>query len=61
MLQKAYKTEFLLIGSKSYLRSTLNRQPEIFIENEPVKQVFESKTLNGVVVDQHLSSKVILI
>lgn len=50
------KTEFLLIGSKSFLRSRLDRQPDIFIEKEKVKQVFESKSL-GVVVDQHLSWK----
>ena len=36
------------------LKTISNRQPEVKIENEHIKQVFESKTL-GVTVDQHLS------
>ena len=50
------KTEFLFTGSKLFLTSRLDRKPDIFIEKEKVKQVFEGKNL-GLVVDQHLSEK----
>ncbi|CAB4035505.1 RNA-directed DNA polymerase from mobile element jockey-like, partial [Paramuricea clavata] len=48
------KTEFLLIGSKPMIKSISNRQPNIIIENKPIKQVYDCKTL-GMTVDQHLS------
>jgi hypothetical protein len=38
------------------IKSISNRQPNIFIENKPIKQVYDCKTL-GVTVDQHLSWK----
>ena len=50
------KTEFILIGSEPMIKSILNRQPNIIIENKPIKQVYDCKTL-GVTVDQHLSWK----
>ena len=50
------KTEFMLIGSKPMIKSVSNSQPNIEIENKPIKQVYECKTL-GVTVDQHLSWK----
>ena len=50
------KTEFILIGSKPMIKSISNRQPNIIIENKPIKQVYDCKTL-GVTVDQHLSWK----
>jgi hypothetical protein len=48
------KTEFILIGSIPMIKSISNRQPNIIIENKPIKQVYDCKTL-GVIVDQHLS------
>ena len=45
------KTEFMLIRPK---RIKTDPHPNIFIENEQIKQVYECKTL-GIVVDQHLS------
>ena len=50
------KTEFILIRSKPMIKSISNRQPNIIIENKPIKQVYDCKTL-GVTVDQHLSWK----
>ncbi|CAB4036019.1 Hypothetical predicted protein, partial [Paramuricea clavata] len=50
------KTEIILIGSKPMIKSISNRQPNIIIENKPIKQVYDCKTL-GVTVDQHLSWK----
>ena len=50
------KTEFMLIGSKQLIKSISNLQLNVKIENETVKQVYESKTL-GVTIDQHLSWK----
>ncbi|CAB4010237.1 RNA-directed DNA polymerase from mobile element jockey-like, partial [Paramuricea clavata] len=50
------KTEFILIGSKPMITSISNKQPNIIIENKPIKQVYDCKTL-GVTVDQHLSCK----
>ncbi|CAB4043209.1 RNA-directed DNA polymerase from mobile element jockey-like, partial [Paramuricea clavata] len=50
------KTEFILIGSKPMIKSISNKQPKIIIENKPIKQVYDCKTL-GVTVDQHLSWK----
>ena len=50
------KTEFILIGSKPMIKSISNRQPNIIIENKPIQQVYDCKTL-GVTVDQHLSWK----
>ena len=50
------KTEFLLSGSKPMIKSVSNAHPNVIIENEPIKQVYECKTL-GVTVDQHLSLK----
>ena len=50
------KTEFILIGFKPMIKSISNRQPNIIIENKPIKQVYDCKTL-GVTVDQHLSWK----
>ena len=44
------KTEFILIGSKPMIKSI----PNIIIENKPIRQVYDCKTL-GVTVDQHLS------
>ena len=51
------KTEFILIGSKSMIKSISNSHPNVFIENKQIKQVYECKTL-GVQIDQHLSWKV---
>ena len=50
------KTEFILIGSKSMIKSISNSHPNVFIENKQIKQVYECKTL-GVQIDQHLSWK----
>ena len=50
------KTEFMIIGSKQLIKSISNLQLNVKIENETVKQVYESKTL-GVTIDQHLSWK----
>ena len=50
------KTEFMLIGTKQMITSISNLQLNVIIENNPVKQVIECKTL-GVTVDQHLSWK----
>ena len=43
-----------LEGLRRWLQANKLREPEFFIEQEPIKQVFESKVL-GVVVDHHLS------
>ena len=53
---KFVKTEFILIGSKPMIKKISDSYPNIFIENEKIKQVYECKTL-GVKVDQHLSWK----
>ncbi len=50
------KTEFILIGSKPMIKKISVSHPNIFIENEKIKQVYECKTL-GVTIDQHLSWK----
>ena len=50
------KTEFILIGSKPMIKSISNRQPNIVIDNKPIQQVYNCKTLR-VTVDQHLSWK----
>ena len=50
------KTEFMLIGTKQIIKSISNLQLNVVIENNPVKQVTECKTL-WVTVDQHLSWK----
>ena len=46
----------MLIGSKPKIKCTLNAPPNIVIENKPIKQVYECKTL-GITIDQHLSWK----
>ena len=46
----------MLIGSKQLIKSISNLQLNVKIENETVKQVYESKTL-GATIDQHLSWK----
>jgi tRNA A22 N-methylase len=48
------KTESMLIGSKQMIKNISNLQLNVKIENESIKQVYESKTL-GVTIDQHLS------
>ena len=50
------KTEFMLIGSRSLVHTVSDSNLNIMIENRPIKQVKECKTL-GVIVDQHLSWK----
>jgi hypothetical protein len=50
------KTEFMLIGSRSLVHTVSDSNLNIMIENAPIKQVKECKTL-GVIVDQHLSWK----
>ena len=50
------KTEFMLIGSRSVVHTVSDLNLNIMIENRPIKQVKECKTL-GVIVDQHLSWK----
>jgi hypothetical protein len=49
-------TEFLLIGSKQMIKNISNLKLNVKIENESIKQVYESKTL-GMTIDQHLSWK----
>jgi hypothetical protein len=44
------KTEFMLVGSKQMIKSISNSQLNVKIENESIKQVYESKTL-GVTMD----------
>ncbi|CAB4019925.1 Hypothetical predicted protein, partial [Paramuricea clavata] len=39
------KTEFMLIGSKQMIKNISNLQLNVKIENESIKQVYESKTL----------------
>ena len=41
------KTEFMLIGSKSMLKHISNSHPNVFIENKPIKQVYEGKIVGG--------------
>ncbi|CAB4005694.1 Hypothetical predicted protein [Paramuricea clavata] len=50
------KTEFMLIGSRSLVHTVSDSNLNIMIENRPIKQVKECKTLR-VIVDQHLSWK----
>jgi hypothetical protein len=38
-------TEFMLIGSKQMIKNISNSQRNVKIENESIKQVYESKTL----------------
>ena len=46
------RTEFMVIGSKPMGKRITNRQPNIVVENNPIKQVYESL---GVIIDWHLS------
>ena len=50
------KTEFILIGSKQMIKKISDPHPNVHIENEQIKQVYECKTL-GVRIDLHLSWK----
>ncbi|CAB4030205.1 Hypothetical predicted protein, partial [Paramuricea clavata] len=50
------KAEFMLIGSRSLVHTVSDSNLNIMIENRPIKQVKECKTL-GVIVDPHLSWK----
>ena len=50
------KTEFVLIGSKQMIKKISDSHPNVHIENEQIKRVYECKTL-GVTIDQHLSWK----
>ena len=45
------KTEFILIGSKQMIKKISDPHPNVHIENEKIKQVYECKTL-GVTIDQ---------
>jgi hypothetical protein len=47
------KTEYLLIGSRHNI-NTLEEQPRVFIEDEPIKGVQVTKTLR-VKIDQFLT------
>ena len=49
----------MLIGSKQMIKNISNLQLNVKIENESIKQVYESKTL-GVTIDQHLLGKLTL-
>ena len=50
------KTEFILIGSKQMIKKISDSHPNVHIEKEQIKRVYDSKTL-GVTIDQHLSWK----
>ena len=47
------KTEFQIIGSKPMLKKASAKQLKIHIQNKPIKQVFQCKTL-GVTLDESL-------
>jgi hypothetical protein len=47
------KTEYLLIGSRSKINN-LTPEPNIVINNRPIKRVTETKSL-GILIDQFLS------
>ena len=47
------KTEYLLIGSRSKINN-LTSEPNIVINNRPIKRVTETKSL-GILIDQFLS------
>ena len=40
----SFKTEFILIGSKSMIKNISNSHPNVFIENKQIKQVYECNT-----------------
>ena len=46
----------MLIGSKPMIKNISASHPNVFIENQQIKQVNECKTL-GATIDQHLSWK----
>ena len=48
------KTEFILIGSKPMIKSISYSHLSIKIDNKPIKQIHECKSL-GVIIDQHVS------
>ena len=48
------KTEFILIGSKPMIKGTADFHLNIKIDNKPIKQTQEFKSL-GVIIDQYLS------
>ena len=48
------KTEFILIGSKPMIKGTADFHLNIKIDNKPIKQIQECKSL-GVIIDQYLS------
>ena len=50
------KTEFQIIGTKQMLKKASVQQLKIHIQNIPIKQVFQCKTL-GVTVDENLCWK----
>ncbi|CAB3997187.1 Hypothetical predicted protein [Paramuricea clavata] len=50
------KTEFQIIGTKQMLKKSSVQQLKIHIQNIPIKQVFQCKTL-GVTVDENLCWK----
>ena len=50
------KTEFQIIVTKPMLKKASTKKLNIHIQNKPIKQVFQSKTL-GVILDENLSWK----
>ena len=50
------KTEFQIIGTKPMLKKASTKKLNIHIQNKPIKQVFQCKTL-GVTLDENLSWK----
>jgi hypothetical protein len=54
------KTEFQIIGTKQMLKKACVQQLKIHIQNIPIKQVFQCKTL-GVTVDENFVGRAIQI
>ena len=50
------KTEFQIIGTNPMLKKASTKKLNIHIQNKPIKQVFQCKTL-GVTLDENLSWK----
>ena len=55
-LERCQKLEFQIIGTNPMLKKASTKKLNIHIQNKPIKQVFQCKTL-GVTLDENLLEK----